>query len=72
MSKIVAKRTGENGAIDMYKLDDGTVLNRVDAVDAADKGKLEGVSSFTTRDGDKAIRSDRGQEGYSLSDLPEF
>lgn len=72
MSRIVAKRTGENGAIDLYKLDDGTTLNRMQAVEAADKGQLEGVSSFTTRDGDKAIRSDRGQPDYSLSDLPEF
>ena len=72
MSKVVAKRTGENGAIDFYKLDDGRVLNRQEAVQAADKGELEGVSSFTTRDGDSSVRSDRGQNGYSLSNLPEF
>lgn len=72
MNKIVAVRHGENNVIDAYKTDDGRVLSRVEAVDAANAGKPEGVSSFTTRDGDMAIRSGRGQEGYSLQDLPEF
>lgn len=72
MNKIVAVRHGENNTIDAYKTDDGKVLSRVEAVVAANAGKLLGVSSFTTRDGDMSIRSDRGQEGYSLQDLPEF
>lgn len=49
MNKIVAVRHGENNVIDAYKTDDGRVLSRVEAVDAANAGKLEGVSSFTTR-----------------------
>lgn len=72
MSKIVAVKHGENGRLEAYKTDDGRVLSRVEAVDAANKGQLEGVSSFTTRDGDDSIRSDRGQTGYSLDSLPEF
>lgn len=72
MSRIVAVRHGENDTIDLYKTDDGQVLDRVQAVDLADKGQLEGVSSFGTRDGDRSIRSDRGQAGYSLDELPEF
>lgn len=72
MSKIVAVRHGETGAIEAYKTDDGRELERYEAVDAANRGELEGVSSFMTRDGDMAIRSDRGQEGYSLDSLPEF
>ena len=72
MSKIVAVRHGETGSIEAYKTDDGRVLERYEAVDAANKGELEGVASFMTRDGDQAIRSNRGQEGYSLEDLPEF
>lgn len=72
MSRIVAVRHGEDGTIDSYKTDAGEVLNKVQAVDAANAGKLEGISSFTTRDGEASIRSDRGQEGYSLQDLPEF
>lgn len=72
MSKIAAVRHGESGGIDAYKTDDGRVLSRVDAVDAANKGELEGVASFTTRDGDMSIRSNRGQADYSLNELPEF
>ena len=72
MSRIVAVRHGETGSIEAYKTDDGRVLERYQAVAEADAGRLEGVSSFMTRDGDSAIRSDRGQEGYSLDSLPEF
>lgn len=72
MSKIVAVRHGESGVIDAYKTDDGRILSRVDAVDAANKGELEGVASFTTRDGGMSIRSNRGQDDYSLNELPEF
>lgn len=49
MNKIVAVRHSEDNVIDAYKTDDGRVLSRVEAVDAANAGKLEGVSSFTTR-----------------------
>ena len=72
MDRIVAVRHNEDGAIESYKTELGYIMNRDQAVAEADAGRLEGVSSFTTRDGDHAIRSDRGQEGYSLSDLPEF
>lgn len=72
MSRIVAVRHGETGGIDAYKTDDGRILSRADAVDAANKGELEGVASFMTRDGDASIRSNRGQEDYSLNELPEF
>ena len=72
MNKIVAIRRDETGSISEYKLDNGKVISRDEAVDMADFGKLSGVSSFTTRDGGYAIRSDRGQYGYALDDLPEF
>ena len=72
MSRIIAVRHGEEDSLEMFKTDDGRILNREQAVNLADKGILEGVSSFTTRVGDKAIRSDRGQENYSLDNLPEF
>lgn len=72
MTKIIAVRHGETNTIESYRTEDGRILSRVEAVDMANKGELEGVHSFTTRDGDAAIRSDRGQEGYSLQDLPEF
>lgn len=72
MSKIVEVKHDTNGNISEYKTDDGKVLNREKAVKMADSGKLEGVASFTTRDGSKSIRSNRGQEDYSLDNLPEM
>lgn len=72
MSRIVAVRKDETGSISAYKLDDGRVLSRYEAVDQADAGNIDGVASFTTRDGDKSVRSNAGQADYKLSDLPEF
>ena len=72
MSKVVAVRHGNDGSIELYKLDDGTVMNRRDICDAANRGLIEGVSTFTTRDGDEAVRSDRGIANYKLDELPEF
>ncbi|MCM1215059.1 MAG: DUF3892 domain-containing protein [Lachnospiraceae bacterium] len=72
MSRIVAVRHGEDRTIDAYKTDDGRILTKVEAVDVANRGELEGVASFTTRDGDMSIRSNRGQDDYSLNELPEF
>lgn len=72
MSKIVGIKRDETGSICKFKLDNGQVVNREQAVDGADNGSIEGVASFETRDGERAIRSNRGQEGYSLDSLPEF
>lgn len=72
MSKVVAIRKSETGSIDLYKLDNGQILTREQICAATNRGEIEGVSTFTTRDGDEAVRSDRGQPNYSLSDLPQF
>ena len=72
MSRIVAVRKDETGKIQQYKLDDGRVLDSMQAVKAVDVCDIEGCASFTTRDGDASIRSNRGQNNYSLSNLPEF
>lgn len=72
MSKIVAVHRDETGSIEKYKLDDGRILSRAEAVDKADSGAIEGVASFETRNGDRSIRSNRGQYDYSLDDFPEF
>ena len=71
MSKVVAVRK-EEGSISLYKLDDGRVLTKDQICHETDLGNIEGLSTFTTRDGGTAVRSDRGQYDYSLSDLPEF
>lgn len=72
MSTIVAVRKDDTGKITDYKLDNGQELNHDQAIKAVYAGEIEGVATFTTRDGDEAIRSNRGQEGYSLADLPSF
>lgn len=72
MSKIVAVRKDDTGTITQYKLDDGRVLDKRSACIAVDKGEIEGCATFTTRDGDDAIRSNRGQADYKLDDLPTF
>lgn len=71
MSKVVAVRK-EEGSISLYKLDDGRILNRKEICNEVAGGKVEGLALFTTRDGDEAVRSNRGQYGYSLDSLPEF
>ena len=72
MSKVVAVRKDDRGRITDYKLDNGEVLNHDQAVQACYTGKMEGCSVFTNRAGEDSIRSDRGQEGFALSRLPEF
>lgn len=72
MSKVVAVRKDNTGKIIEYKLDDGTVMNTMQAVNAVDAGEIEGCAVFTARDGSTSIRSNRGQYGYALSELPEF
>ena len=72
MSKITAVSHDTDGNISKYQLDDGRVLDREQAINETEAGSIEGVATFTTRDGSKAIRSNRGQEGYSLDELPEI
>jgi len=72
MSKVVAVRKDNRGRITDYKLDNGKILNHSEAIIACYSGEMEGCSVFTNRAGGDSIRSDRGQEGFSLSKLPEF
>lgn len=72
MGIIVGVQHREDGTIGKYKLDDGRILSQYEAVDEAEAGNLDGVAVFTTRSGDKAIRSNAGQPNYKLEDLPEF
>lgn len=72
MSRIVAVRKDGNGTITDYKLDNGKELNHSEAINAVNMGEIEGCNVFPTRDGGEAIRSNRGQEDYSLDNLPSF
>ena len=71
MSKIVAVRE-KDGVLTDYKMDDGRILNKDEAIKEANEGKIEMVSSFITRDGGMSIRSNRGHYDYSLENLPRF
>ena len=71
MSKIVAVRE-KDGVLTDYKLDDGRILNKDEAIKEANAGNIEMVSSFMTRDGSTSIRSNRGHYAYSLENLPRF
>ena len=72
MSRIVAVRKDGNGTITDYKLDNGKELNHDQAIGAVNSGEIEGCNVFPTRDGGEAIRSNRGQDDYSLDSLPSF
>lgn len=72
MSRIVGIQHAEDGSISKYKLDDGRILSRYEAVEQVEAGNIEGCATFTTRAGDTAIRSNVGQDNYKLSELPEF
>lgn len=72
MSKVVAVKRDERGRITNYKLDNGKILSHSEAINACYSGEMEGCSVFTNRAGEDSIRSDRGQDGFKLQDLPEF
>ncbi len=72
MSKIVAVRKDDKGVITEYKSDNGTVYDQSSIVAAVDNGEVEGLTAFTARDGRATVRSNRGQEDYSLDKLPAF
>ena len=73
MSRIIATRSAtKKGPIEEYKLDDGRILTHAEAIQACAAGEIEGVSTFTTRDGETGLRSNRGQDNYSLYNLPRF
>lgn len=72
MARVIAVRKDSEERITDYKLDDGRTLNHDDAVSACLKGELEGCTVFTNRAGENSIRSNRGQDNYALSRLPEF
>lgn len=72
MNRIIAVQRDETGSIAYYKDEQGKVYDREDIVYAVDAGLVDGLAVFTTRDGHQSVRSNRGQEDYSLQDLPTF
>ena len=56
MSRIVAKHSGgSRGPIESYELDNGHIVSYRQACDMADKGEIEGVATFTTRDNEVGL-----------------
>ena len=72
MNRITAVSHEADGTISKYQLDNGVVLTKEEAITEVKAGNIEGVSTFTTKDGGEAIRSDKGQPDYSLDKLPEI
>lgn len=72
MNRIVAVRKDETGSISHYQDSNGKVYDKEGIVYAVDAGLVDGLAVFTTRDGSSSVRSNRGQEDYSLSELPTF
>ena len=71
--KIVAVQKDENGVIQQYKLDNNNVVGIQQAISMVENGDIEGCNVFTTRSGNKAIRSNNdGDKSNNLDNLPRF
>ena len=56
ISRIVAKHPGGSRCpIESCKLDDGRIVYHRQACDMADKGEIEGVVTFTTKDNEVGL-----------------
>lgn len=70
---ISAVKRDENGSAVQYKLDNGKVIDREQAVSMAEAGKLSGYNVATAKDGTKSIRSNRDNDpSNNIDNLPTF
>ena len=72
MSKVIATKRDNEGRIIAYKTDDGKILNHNECISAIESGNVDGLQIFTNRQGEQSIKSKRGEENYSLKNLPQF
>lgn len=71
--KIVAVRKDSNGVIQEYKLDNGQVIDQESAIQMVSSGEIQDCNVGGTRDGGKAIRSNRDDDpSNNLDNLPSF
>jgi len=61
-------------AINQYKLDDGTVIDKPQAIDMVNAGLLPGLAVGVARDGSEYVRDNArgGDQITNLADLPQF
>lgn len=71
--KIIAVQKDENGVIQQYKLDNNKVVGIQQAISMVENNEIENCNVFTTRSGNKAIRSNNdGDKSNNLDNLPTF
>jgi hypothetical protein len=73
MSKIKAVRHGSDGSIEKYRLGNGDVITRAEAVRRADKDQIEGVHSVHPEGRPPFVRANPNRmKKDNLENLPEF
>ena len=73
MAKIVAVRKDENGVINEYKLDNGSIIGVEQAVQMTKDGQIGDCNVGKTKDGKEVIRSNRDNDSSNnLDNLPIF
>ena len=71
--KIIAVQKDENGTIQQYKLDNGSIVNVNQAIKMVNNKEIENCNVFTTKSGSQSIRSNNdGDPSNNLDSLPTF
>ena len=71
--KIIAVQKDENGTIQQYKLDNGSIVDVNQAIQMVNNKEIENCNVFTTKSGSQAIRSNNnGDPSNNLDNLPTF
>lgn len=70
--KVKAVKKDEHGTIQEYKLTNGDVIDKEEAIQMVKNGELEGYNISTARDGSNSIRSNRSEDIKNLDELPSF
>lgn len=72
MTRVIATKRDDQDRIIAYETEDGKILDHNQCLTAIKSGEIEGLQTFTNRAGEESIRSKRGEDNYSLKDLPQF
>ena len=71
--KVTGVRKDENGTIQQYRLDNGTVVGVQQAIEMVESKQIDNCNVFTTKSGTKAIHSNNdGDASNNLDNLPTF
>lgn len=72
MTRIIATKRDEEDRIIAYQTEDVKVLDHNQCLAGIKSGEIEGLQTFTNRAGEESIKSKRGEDNYSLKDLPQL